>query len=159
MPCRRSGVAQLFSFGGAKQTMAMNICSYCGAQYPDDVVECPVDRTRLLEPPATAPAEVIRKPRVRRRPLFGVASVLAPFVGYVLARFVAAGHEGESADHLGGMFKFLGIISLGVWSGALLAIIGLVRREKLWGFALAGLLFPFVLIGLLKLLDLIRLFT
>jgi hypothetical protein len=27
----------------------MNKCSYCGAQYPDDVVECPIDHTRMVE--------------------------------------------------------------------------------------------------------------
>src|ERR1700688_3348870 len=28
----------------------MNRCSYCGAEYSDDVLECPIDHTPLVEP-------------------------------------------------------------------------------------------------------------
>jgi hypothetical protein len=28
----------------------MNKCSYCGAEYSDDVLECPIDHTPLVEP-------------------------------------------------------------------------------------------------------------
>ena len=35
----------------------MNKCSYCGAEYADDVLECPIDHTPLVEP-KVAPAPV-----------------------------------------------------------------------------------------------------
>ena len=31
----------------------MNTCSYCGAKYPDEVVVCPIDHTRMVEEPAS----------------------------------------------------------------------------------------------------------
>jgi Putative prokaryotic signal transducing protein len=35
----------------------MNKCPYCGAEYADDVLECPIDHTPLVEPKVkTAPA-------------------------------------------------------------------------------------------------------
>lgn len=33
----------------------MKTCSYCGATYPDDTAECPVDHASLRAPPAAAP--------------------------------------------------------------------------------------------------------
>ncbi|SRR5579862_5279996 len=32
----------------------MNKCSYCGAEYSDDVPECPIDHTLLVEPGTAA---------------------------------------------------------------------------------------------------------
>jgi hypothetical protein len=33
----------------------MNKCSYCGAEYSDDVLECPIDHTPLVEPDVATP--------------------------------------------------------------------------------------------------------
>jgi hypothetical protein len=35
----------------------MKTCSYCGAQYPDDTAECPVDHAAMSAPPAAAATE------------------------------------------------------------------------------------------------------
>ena len=34
----------------------MNQCSYCGAEYSDDVLECPIDHTPLVEPDVATPS-------------------------------------------------------------------------------------------------------
>lgn len=43
----------------------MNRCSYCGAEYSDDVLKCPIDHTPLVEPSVAAapdppPSEPVR---------------------------------------------------------------------------------------------------
>jgi hypothetical protein len=35
----------------------MNRCSYCGVEYPDDVLQCPIDHTPLVEPGVAAPPD------------------------------------------------------------------------------------------------------
>jgi hypothetical protein len=47
-------VPELLSLGvGAMVTVPMKKCSYCGTEYPDDVIACPVDHTPLGEQPAS----------------------------------------------------------------------------------------------------------
>lgn len=38
---------------GGRETDSMKKCSYCGAEYPDDAVMCPIDRTRFDRPVET----------------------------------------------------------------------------------------------------------
>jgi len=45
----------------------MNRCSYCGAEYSDDVLECPIDHTPLVEKQAV-PAPVSPPPPKPERP-------------------------------------------------------------------------------------------
>ena len=54
----------------------MNKCSYCGAEYSDDVLECPIDHTPLGEPdvasaPGSPPASRPRRSEYEFPPLSG----------------------------------------------------------------------------------------
>jgi hypothetical protein len=51
----------------------MNTCSYCGAEYADEVIECPVDGTRMVEDPVSPAAEVVIVSFKRRIALWAVA--------------------------------------------------------------------------------------
>lgn len=43
----------------------MNTCPYCGAQYPDEVIVCPVDNTRMVEEPVAC----LHVPRPQKPPI------------------------------------------------------------------------------------------
>jgi hypothetical protein len=47
----------------------MRTCSYCGAEYPDDVLQCPVDHTSLVAESA-APASASPAASDPQRPLY-----------------------------------------------------------------------------------------
>jgi hypothetical protein len=52
----------------------MNICSYCGAEYSDDVLECPIDHTPLVEKnvvpaPNSPPPAILKQPEYEFAPL------------------------------------------------------------------------------------------
>lgn len=60
----------------------MKKCSYCGAEYPDDVVTCPVDRTSLDKPPPSSFSFV------SRFIILFIRYVAAIFVSWVVSCFV-----------------------------------------------------------------------
>jgi hypothetical protein len=62
----------------------MNTCSYCGAEYPDGVIECPIDGTRMLEDPVSPTAKKIISFKRRMTLLavaWGVAAVITAIGG------------------------------------------------------------------------------
>jgi len=74
----------------------MKICPYCGMEYADDAIECPLDQTRLLlAPTATEPATESSPNPVKRSPATGGYSfyamafaILSGFFGVGLAWLV-----------------------------------------------------------------------
>jgi hypothetical protein len=81
------------------------------------------------------------KPCGRRKPVFGVASLIAPFAGYIIAIFVIPSDLGGPAEtNVGYGLMALGIIGVACVAGAASGVVSFFRRERLWAIALAGLL-------------------
>ena len=88
----------------------MKKCSYCGAEYPDDAVICPIDHTPF-EPPAAEPPPPkakAREPEYRFAPLTSadrqkdfvtlVTCATLPAADIILGRLQAAGIEASMPD-------------------------------------------------------------
>ena len=85
----------------------MKKCSYCGAEYPDDAVVCPIDHTPF-EPPAEPPPPKAREPEYRFPPLSAddrqkdfvtlVTCATLPAADIILGRLQAAGIEASMPD-------------------------------------------------------------
>ena len=85
----------------------MKKCSYCGAEYPDDAVVCPIDHTPF-EPPAEPPPPKAREPEYRFPPLSAddrqkdfvtlVTCATLPAADIILGRLQAAGIEASIPD-------------------------------------------------------------
>lgn len=109
----------------------MNTCPYCGAKYPDDVTECPIDHTRMVELPPKPSSEIVTKSSRRGIPFFGVASLLAPIIGFIYAWNVATPHGDVSAETSIGLFlEFAGIMFVALFLGFLAALISLFTCER-----------------------------
>lgn len=106
----------------------MKKCSYCGAQYPDDLVVCPIDDT-----PFDKVFQAKRQDTfVNKSTLFGKLSVAAPLIG-VLLIFMCSPHY----DSIEVVFCILALSAL---VGFASAITAWIRHEKYWGLRLIGLL-------------------
>ena len=72
----------------------------------------------------------------RPRPCWNVASVLAPFVGFVCALLVGFIRDGHPMSGLKAGLMTMGVFLL---LGFLSACIALVRSERLWGVTVLGM--------------------
>jgi hypothetical protein len=81
------------------------------------------------------------KPCGRRKPVFGVASLIAPVAGLIIVMCVIPSHVGGPAETgVGYGLEALAIICVAGAAGAASAVVSFIRRECLWAIALAGLL-------------------
>jgi hypothetical protein len=74
----------------------------------------------------------------RRSPIFGIISVIAPFLGYAFA-YVAASNTSKEGEGWGAFAVFVLVIFLSLLFGLISSIVGLVRSEKPMFLPLIGL--------------------
>jgi hypothetical protein len=78
--------------------------------------------------------------RVRRKPLFGVLSLILPLVGISLAYMISLSTS-KGGEGWGQLFVVVAIGGLSVLLGIISALVGLARAERLIFLSVLGLLF------------------
>src|SRR5882757_4681300 len=84
-------------------------------------------------------------------PIFGVISVILPFLGYFTAISVSSrrhGYESGEASMIH-YYQFCGVLMIGFTVAGLFALIACIRRERYCWFTLAGLVLDYLIIRLL----------
>jgi hypothetical protein len=89
----------------------MKTCSYCGAKYPDDTAECPIDHTAMSpRPPAAAPVPPSPEPSKPQRAAFEFTPLTPEQRQQDLVTLVTCGTL-VSADMIVSRLRAVGIVA------------------------------------------------